>query len=269
MLVQVRRQGDDGTETTQTIKVPPAHYRTLGLRMRMGPVVSVQDGSPAAKAKIQPRHQAGNVEGDLIKEIEVERPEGGKLRWVLTPSAQPPEGIKERIIDPLRLPFELNQWAASVANPQDRKVKLTVLREKKHTAEDQLVLEWDSSARYDQPSANFMLAPTPIPGLGLAYHVETAVASVVEKSPATKAKKDDGTTLALAAGRRHHGLLVVQARRRRPAAGSGQARGIEVQGVHPLFHRQGRAAPRGLDQCFQPVPGSRSAQDQAARRARR
>jgi regulator of sigma E protease len=193
MLVQVRRQDDAGTETTVTIRVPPAFHRTLGMRMRMGPVVSVQDGSPAAKAKIQPRKQAANIEGDLIKEIEVDRPEGGKLRWVQTLSAQLPEGVKEQILDPMRLPFELNQWAESVTNPQDRKVKLTVLREKKHTAEDHLVLEWDSSARYEQPTAAFQMAPTALPGLGLAYNVETTVASVADNSPATRAKKEDGT----------------------------------------------------------------------------
>ena len=58
MTIQVRR---DNSPEPVNIQVPPAYYRTLGLRMPMGKITAVRAGSPAAKA--------GFKENDLILKV--------------------------------------------------------------------------------------------------------------------------------------------------------------------------------------------------------
>jgi regulator of sigma E protease len=58
-------------------------------------------------------------------------------------------------------------------------------------------LAWNQDARYARPSVRSLVGPMAIPELGLAYHVETTVAGVTPDSPASQAKKPDGSTMAL------------------------------------------------------------------------
>jgi regulator of sigma E protease len=181
--IQVLRKG---TGESEVIDVPPAYAYTLGLRMRMGKIVAIRDGSPAAAAGVQP--------GDAIENVEVTTGEG-RVRYVSVRTNT--KDVVEKDLDPVRLPFELEQWAASKVTPKE--VHLTVSRDlppnpqhegRKHV---DLTLRWDDGWKYDHEEVIRPSSPLSIPGLGIAFRVETTVAGVEPDSPAQKAgfKADD------------------------------------------------------------------------------
>jgi len=198
VVIRVRRGGGEGQPTrTQDIKVPPASHYTFGLRMRMGRVMAIRTDSPA-----QDRVQ----KFDIIERVEVNDPrqKGLRIRYVLSlsPKAGVPKDVTEKLLDPVRLPFELEQWAR--AEGADGRVTLRLLRKNPPPddsanpdhKEDQhvdVVLRWDSRWQFDDAKPFAPTAPLPIAGLGLAYQVETRVADVVPGSPADRAgiQKDD------------------------------------------------------------------------------
>src|SRR5262249_53224722 len=104
--ITLRVEHTDGG--TDDVVVPPSFTRDLGLVMRMGKITAVRGDSPAH-------------EGDRITQVEVEESRGdatpatGKriLRFVASPSATPPEGVREVHLDPSRLPMQLKKWAQS------------------------------------------------------------------------------------------------------------------------------------------------------------
>jgi regulator of sigma E protease len=167
MVFQVRRKEPDGSTKLVDIRVPPAYRYTFGLRMRMGKVAAVRDGSPAEKAGLQP--------GDIIKHVKAAA--GGR---VLLEVAEDKDNL-----DPERLPFELEQ---ALRNQPGARVTLTVLRpnsakhEEKGTVE--LTLDWDNSHEFDEAVPLGWSSPLAIDGLGLAYRVETTVEGVQPGSPA-------------------------------------------------------------------------------------
>src|SRR5581483_7343524 len=105
IVLQVSRNG-----ATEAVHVPPAFHTAYGLRLGMGPVTAVRDGSAAAKKGIQVR--SGQEAGDTIIQVEVADGEGRVRRFVSEPSPNPPAGVTEEVLDPFRLPFQLNDWAA-------------------------------------------------------------------------------------------------------------------------------------------------------------
>lgn len=62
VTLTVERKVEDSESTEQIdVVIPPSPYQDTGLRMEMGPVVGIREGSPAAKAELQT--------GDMIEEI--------------------------------------------------------------------------------------------------------------------------------------------------------------------------------------------------------
>jgi regulator of sigma E protease len=172
ITIQVER--GDGEKVN--IQVPPAYHYTLGLRMRMGQITAVRENSPAAKASVQP--------GDIIEKVEVG---SGKERKAL-----------QAALDPERLPFDLEQWAAGEKAP--RSVTMTVVRKNpppNHNERQRLdlTMTWDDSwnDNIELPLSN--RAPLSVSGLGLAYLVETTVEDVRPDSPAAKAGVQKGDVI--------------------------------------------------------------------------
>jgi len=161
-------------------------------------VTSVRDGSPGEKAGIQVRevNKKEKVEGDIINELEVANPDGkGITRWVVTRSKQVPANVTEKDLDPVRLPYELEQWAKDNQWPADkkssRKVKLTVLRKVGHQAAAPVKLEapWEDGWELSNAIPLEWSSPMAIPGLGIAYRVENTIEAVKDGSPATRGRR--------------------------------------------------------------------------------
>jgi membrane-associated protease RseP (regulator of RpoE activity) len=187
------RNGDE----TRVVLVPPAFTWVLqGLRMKMGEVAAVRDGSPASKVKFTAN--GASTKGDVITRVEAIRTDrkGKETRIVLqnvkAPEVPAPADVKE--LNPLRLPFDLASFAnAAERDPATKvRVKITVARLDKERHTDRLVpldeMEWDDSwnDQFDLPVAT--VAPMAIPQLGLAYRIESIVDAVAPGSDADKAE---------------------------------------------------------------------------------
>jgi regulator of sigma E protease len=191
MVMQVQRQNSSPGDPLVNITVPPAWHYTFGTRMRMGQISAIREGSPAAGAGLVPLSKG--VEGDVLKQVEVVEPGGRKLRYITTPSKPATPGVIERELDPLRLPYELEQWAAR--RHGEKKVILTVLRQEGagHAPTDVVrELRWDDRWNDDREVPQYPSSPLPIPGLGLAYKIDAVVDAVQENSPAAKAALERG-----------------------------------------------------------------------------
>jgi regulator of sigma E protease len=173
MIIQVRRYH---SEEIVNISVPPAYHYTLGLRMPMGKVVAVRDDSPAAKAGLKPE--------DIIEKVEMTGPDGRKIRF--------PGEIK----DSLRLPYEMEQWAAKASAP--KLIILTVSQNNPLSSQSgpgnfperkrvTLTIPWEDGWEFNNDNPLTLSSPLSIPGLGVAFRVETTVLDVDTKSPATQA----------------------------------------------------------------------------------
>ena len=91
-VLRVKKGANDATTSTLArILVPPAYHATLGMKMKMGEVAAVRDRSAAAD-KVQP--------GDVITAATV------------TAGAVKLGEIKQDDLDPVRLPFTLEELAA-------------------------------------------------------------------------------------------------------------------------------------------------------------
>src|SRR5262249_28531868 len=128
-------------------------------------------------------------QGDVIEQVEVTQPNGQVLRYIF-PSKKPVHGVPKvgREIDPARLRFELQKWAAG--KPRDRTVTLKVRRkdEKTGTGEGEpaiLRVQWQDRDytnnipwKLTQEVPFEATAPQPISELGFAYQIRTQVASL-------------------------------------------------------------------------------------------
>jgi len=183
VVVQVRRGDPNNTSLRDlptngpvvNLFVPPAYHFTFGMRMKMGKVAGVRDGSSAARAGVQ--------KGDeLIKVVMIG--ENGKKLYA------------QEDLDPERLPFELVQAAAKQRGK--KKVILTLRREAERAAKDITCdpVEWDERWDNDRESALGTSSPLAVPQLGVAYWVLSQIVEVKPGSPAAKAglKKDDTLT---------------------------------------------------------------------------
>ncbi len=180
MVIQVRRGDPNNTsyfENTASgevvnLFVPPAYHSTFGMRMKMGKVAAVREGSSAALARLK--------KGDELIKVVMTGEHGKEL-------------YAQEDLDPERLPFELAQAAAK--QPGVKKVILTVRREAERAAKDitcEPVL-WDESWDYDEEASLGVASPMSIPQLGVAYWVLSQIVEVKSNGPAGRAglKKDD------------------------------------------------------------------------------
>jgi regulator of sigma E protease len=115
----------------------------------------------------------------------------GKRTWFATGPTPPEAGKTDTVrpLDPLLLPYQLNDWAASYpeAKRGDLTVTLVVLREDgaDHRARRlPLALKFDDSFRYDRETVILPNSPLPLSGLGLAYWVDAVAADVEAGKPA-------------------------------------------------------------------------------------
>jgi regulator of sigma E protease len=186
MTIRVHRSGHS---EPIDIRVPAANYVTFGMRMRMGKIAALREGSSAKTAGIQ--------EGDIIDSVEVRDAKGHVKRFGSFAGKGPtPEGITQRSLDPLRLPTELRQWAETVQGAKT--VSLSLLRTNpppadfnpnNHQERQRVVVDitWDDSWKFNQEMPLNLYSPLSIPELGIAYHVETTVEAVAANSPALAA----------------------------------------------------------------------------------
>jgi regulator of sigma E protease len=196
-----------GSIPTVDIRVPPSYHRALGLRMRMGQITALRDGSPAARAGIIARDNSKGADGDIIKQVEVSD-NGRTIRYVSAGKKPSRKGgmegaaragsvsdrvaeVEERDLDPVRLPDELEAWAGR--NPGERRITLTVVRSGGREPEPKTIpLSWDDRWQFDMEVPQYPASPLAIPGLGLAYKVDTVVDAVDSGSPAHEAGIERG-----------------------------------------------------------------------------
>ena len=193
----------DRADGSWDVTVEPAFHYTAGMRMDMGRVAACRKDSPATKAKaldpsgeepgiLPGKTEADELAGDKIILVEVVDDQGRKIRWEPGRKAETTaDGVIVKPLDPLRLPYELEQWAD--AKRGDRKVQMTVLRptgrkeEKNQDKRVQVEMEWDETAKYYHEVVSGGNSPISIPCLGIAYHVNAVVESVDENSAASQA----------------------------------------------------------------------------------
>jgi regulator of sigma E protease len=135
-----------------TIEVPPSPMRTLGLVMKMGEITALQAHSPAVAAGLRP--------GDLILQVD------GKP-----------------VVDPLRLPEELNKMAGKTVN-------LSIRRDEKT-----LVVPVRARRPIEFSPSDMGDSPVGVSSLGIAYRVLNQVDHVIKGSPADAAGLMPGDVL--------------------------------------------------------------------------
>ena len=168
IVVRVNRGGDP-----VDVHVPAAyHWVFPGMRVRIGKVASIRENSPAEKA--------GVAKGDILQKIEIRDAEGRRLKLL---------NVDE--LDPLRLPFEVEQTVAKT--PGQKEVTLTVLKPNEAKGVSLPPVAYDDGWQDDLEVPSAFTSPLPIPGLGIAYLVETTVIDVKGGSAAEHAglRKDD------------------------------------------------------------------------------
>ncbi len=184
VTLQVKRHGSG---EIVSIRVPGAFNSTSGMRMRMGRIAAIRDDSPAAKAGVRP--------DDIIEQVEVRN---GSDTIIWSNNKGNVKGATYRDLDPARLPFEIEEWAEKRSDGANKEIVLTVLRKNPppdHTEQNsvRLTLTWDGKWWANDEAPMGVRSPLSIPGLGLAYRIETRIADVVPGSAADKAgvQKDD------------------------------------------------------------------------------
>jgi RIP metalloprotease RseP len=186
VVLQVNRQGD---ATPHMIFMPQAfHYTLPGVRMGMGRVTALRDGSAGGKAGVR--------EQDTLQEIELIDKNNPKQRVRFTNAANKGGDDGEvRALDPVRLPSDLHRWAAGRSAVE---AKITVLRTKDHeenAPEPLPAVDWDFSWGDDCELPIKVRSPIAIPELGIAYQIQTTVESIADKSPAREAGLQEGDVI--------------------------------------------------------------------------
>jgi hypothetical protein len=159
--------------------------------MQMGWIVAVRPGSPAERAGLMsPQANASGaiIRGDLIHTVEVPESNGRATRWTTQRGLQPvADTVEERDLDPLRLPHDLEQWAARAKGERRFVISGSRKAEAKALAHFSAEIDWDDSFRDSQEVPLAISSPLSIPQLGIAYSVQTTVMAVAPDSPASRA----------------------------------------------------------------------------------
>ncbi|HEY1861372.1 MAG TPA: site-2 protease family protein [Gemmataceae bacterium] len=180
VVLRIRRAHAKDPTTEHLAFVPPAyHYVLPGVRMGMGRVTALREGSPGEKAGVQPK--------DILHAVElVDKKTNERVRFASGSEA----GAKE--LDPLRLPSDLSRWAAG---RNEVEAILTVRRVIEHEEEAHAALPpvaWDASWEFDKEVPRSHSSPVAIPQLGIAYQVATTIERVAEDSPVRESKDKEG-----------------------------------------------------------------------------
>jgi len=195
---EVKRKGSDDTAT---LTVKPAFRHDLGMRMRMGEVVALRKGGPAAAAGVVARNEGADPRhGDKIKAVLLPPDAAGKRVWYVAGEvdwAKPefktenPKAVEVRALDPLLLPHQLNAWGATKTEPTE--IELIVGRAAHPTdTTARFPIKFDPSFRFDREAALNPNSPLAVSGLGLAYWVEAFVDEVAPGGPAAGATTTAG-----------------------------------------------------------------------------
>jgi regulator of sigma E protease len=195
VTLRVRRL-QDGNETTVDIQIGPAFHHILGVRMQMGRITAIREGSPGDKAGIRgpERIEGKTFHGDVILRVELPEPDGKLTVY------------DDKNLDPVRLPDQLRQWADRYRKTKpnadrDLKVRLTVQRHSRSPNEQMyekpdptVELLWDDSWRFDtiRPSWG---SPLAIPELGIAYQVKPIVAGYDPVRPGNQGLLSPGDSI--------------------------------------------------------------------------
>jgi membrane-associated protease RseP (regulator of RpoE activity) len=181
MTIRVWRK--DGKEVN--LSVPGAFHYTFGMKMQMGPIAAVRNNSPKDRwegdNKPVEAGPSGKGEGDIIEQVEV-KGEKGEIVYLFPSREQVHPKRKGKILDPARLRFELQQWAAKAKD--DKIVTFHVRRPNKDTGNDwkQFTLKkrWEDNPKwkYTQEVPLTRATPMSIPELGIAFFVKTTIAEV-------------------------------------------------------------------------------------------
>ncbi len=171
IVIQVRRKG---SAEPVNVFVPPAYHRVIpGARMVMGAVTATRKDSAADKG--------GLKADDVIVAVTLTDADKQAVTFALTPDKN------EQQLDPLRLPFDLRQWAAGRKGVS---ASVKVRRVKDHNpnaVEDLTGLAWDGSWRDSQVLPLGVTSSLVISELGVAYQIKAQVAAVEPGSPAAQA----------------------------------------------------------------------------------
>ena len=200
ITIHVLRKGQPENAEPTALILPPVYRKDTGLRMKMGPIGAIRNNSAAAKAGLKSREGDGEREpGDVITAVQVTDAAGKKIRYSLDPKEVSPDpNTTVLLLDPLKLPWELNTWAdgwSKLPKP-DRKVSITITRHIDHRPEPvTLELQWDHEYREDFGGLSFPGSPVPLGGLGIAYRVESVVNTVKPNSPAAAAGVQAGDVI--------------------------------------------------------------------------
>jgi regulator of sigma E protease len=154
--ITVRRMEKNGkpAEQTTAISVEPNRFRDLGIKMEIGKIAAIQEGSPASKSDLR---------------------QGDKITHLIMDGRERPVGPD---IDPLRLPDLLDKMAGVEVTVR---AKREVPNGQPTTIEVKLVPE-DRPSWVEKPFD--VDSPLSIPSIGIAYHVLQQVVVVEPGSPA-------------------------------------------------------------------------------------
>jgi regulator of sigma E protease len=176
VVIRVRRAG---REDTADIHVRPAFHQSLGVRMQMGEIAAIRNGSPAEKAGLRAPDKVKKLEGDLIVGVGVPQSwADGNVKYKTL--------FDEKNLDPERLPHQLRHWFGQSENSQaPRKLQLHVRRHREPDGGQQyekktIEVDWDEGWRFDKEVPLREKSPFALPELGLAYHIKPVVAGVLD-----------------------------------------------------------------------------------------
>jgi regulator of sigma E protease len=177
----------EGSSNDVKVHIPPAFQTSYGLRLGMGPITALREGSAADQKEI--RIRTAQETGDTIFEVEVAEADGSFRKFVSDSGLNPAKDATVAVLDPALLPDQLRQWAAR-RGEGPKTVKLKLKRKaghNEHGQDESVELPWDDNWRDEPSSPSSEGSPRAIDGLGLAYAVKTQIDEVQPGSPAAKA----------------------------------------------------------------------------------
>jgi regulator of sigma E protease len=185
--VMFRVERKDKPGETAHITVQPSYRSTIGVRMSMGEVAALRVGGPAARAGVKARVEDPAAAGDRIAVVKLPEADGKQTWFAAGDVKDAGPNVTVLKLDPVLLALELKKWADR--NPDNRAVKLVVLRkvELKENESVEVELNYDNSYRHDREMISLPNSPIPLSGLGLAYWADAAVDAVEPGSPGAQA----------------------------------------------------------------------------------